>query len=358
MRPCCCVFAVLFTFPLSAQKALTDGDLVSMFQAGTPTAGIITAIAEAPVVEFNFLPGYLTAMTNAGVPDDVIRAMAARTYGRPIPGYKPEPKNATASNATEILPQNDKPAATTRAISTPPVPFASPFVPVASPGNTAPSSRPAAIPSIAPPNVSPTIIAPTGSLSDDEVDRAIQMSLTSRRPVGLRLNDVQTSLISAVVCRTCAQSGYTLTIYTPEEWIEFEAQRARRELLPFTVADATAEMRLPNLHVLALPNTPAYITGPSLSRSSSVHRVVLSDTARQITIQPLHLRNGSVESNSALRSATFRTAAATFSMSDVQGLRSSDPKGEFFVVVVGDNQNKYFKVKTKDFKALFGSTVP
>jgi hypothetical protein len=41
-------------------------------------------------------------------------------------------------------------------------------------------------------------------------------------------------------------------------------------------------------------------------------------------------------------------------MEDVERLRSEDPKREFFFVVVGDNQNKYFKVKTRFFNQLFG----
>jgi hypothetical protein len=46
-------------------------------------------------------------------------------------------------------------------------------------------------------------------------------------------------------------------------------------------------------------------------------------------------------------------ASAEFSLSDVARLRDSDPKGEFFIVVVGDNQNKFFKVKSRDFRILF-----
>lgn len=61
-----------------------------------------------------------------------------------------------------------------------------------------------------------------------------------------------------------------------------------------------------------------------------------------------------VESNSALRSFTQSSAGAVFSMEDVQRLRSEDPKREFFFVIVGDNQNKYFKVKTRFFNQLFG----
>jgi len=61
-----------------------------------------------------------------------------------------------------------------------------------------------------------------------------------------------------------------------------------------------------------------------------------------------------VENNSALRSFTQSSAGAVFSTEDVERLRSEDPKRDFFFVVVGDNQNKYFKVKTRFFRQLFG----
>jgi hypothetical protein len=62
---------------------------------------------------------------------------------------------------------------------------------------------------------------------------------------------------------------------------------------------------------------------------------------------------GGIETNSAFRSATFGTASASFRMSDVSTLQSADTRQEFFIVVVGDRQNKYFKVKSKHLKALF-----
>lgn len=58
----------------------------------------------------------------------------------------------------------------------------------------------------------------------------------------------------------------------------------------------------------------------------------------------------------------YPSAAASFKLTDVDHIRGEDDKGEFFVVVVGTSQNKYFKVKTRMFKALFSrlltGTVP
>jgi membrane-associated protease RseP (regulator of RpoE activity) len=93
-----------------------------------------------------------------------------------------------------------------------------------------------------------------------------------------------------------------------------------------------------------------------MAMASSVHRVVLSSTDRIEVIQPVSESNSVVESNSALRSFTQASAGAVFSLEDVKRLRSKDQKGEFFIVVVGDNQNKYFKAKARFFSQLFGHT--
>ena len=41
-------------------------------------------------------------------------------------------------------------------------------------------------------------------------------------------------------------------------------------------------------------------------------------------------------------------------MSDLNKLRASDAKGEFFVAVTGERQNKFFRVKERFFKSLLG----
>jgi len=192
-------------------------------------------------------------------------------------------------------------------------------------------------------------------LSDSDVANAIEAALHGKRHgIGLRLNDVQTSVFSSMACTTCGVSGYTIFIYTPEQWIEFQAINARKEMLPFGIADVTPDMRRPALHVLALPSKAEYINGTGLSRASSVHRVVLSSTDRSETVQPLESTNGTVQDNSAFRSVDYTSAGATFAMGDVERLRSQDKNREFFIVVVGDNQNKFFKVKSRMFKELFG----
>src|ERR1700674_5264474 len=190
-------------------------------------------------------------------------------------------------------------------------------------------------------------------LTDDQVRLAIARGNRKPHQIGLTLNDKQTAFFSRIVCQTCGQSGYTITVYNPEQWVELCAAQAKKEMQPFSEADVTDEMRAQELHVVALPSQAEYLTGNGIAGSSSVHRVVLNDTARQTTIQPLEVRQNTLQGNSAFRSIEYTMASAEFYLSDVARLRDSDPKGEFFIVVVGDNQNKFFKVKSRDFKTLF-----
>jgi hypothetical protein len=197
------------------------------------------------------------------------------------------------------------------------------------------------------------VVAFGQQLTDDQVRLAIERGVGKRHQIGLTLNDKQTAFFSTLACRTCGQSGYTITVYNPEQWIELVAAQAKKEMQPFSVADVTDQMRAQELHVVALPSQAEYLTGNGIALSSSVHRVVLNDTTRQTTIQPLAVRQDTLQSNSALRSFEYTMASAEFSLEDVERIRGSDPKGEFFIVVVGDNQNKFFKVKSRDFKRLF-----
>ncbi|HEX3744571.1 MAG TPA: hypothetical protein VHW09_11595 [Bryobacteraceae bacterium] len=80
----------------TATPALTNASIIRMVQAGVSQGDIIRAIAESSTVQFNFM--YLDYLTNSGVSEEIVRAMTARAYGRPIPGYKPAPKSALAKS--------------------------------------------------------------------------------------------------------------------------------------------------------------------------------------------------------------------------------------------------------------------
>jgi hypothetical protein len=319
------VFAVALLYGQKSPETLTDSRIMGLVQTGVSEAELLRLVSTAPKFDFDLQPVATDAMMKVGVSEEVIKAMAARESGSSVP---------VSAQPVSQPRENRMPSAPVREI---------------------PQPTDVAIPALAKPSVPARRTAPAepGTLSDAEIENAIELGFRLRRPIGLRLNDVQTSLLSNMVCETCGQSGYTITIYNPEQWIELAAQHAKREMLPFTIGDVPSYMRLPSLHVIAMPSTPDYLTGAGLSMSSSPHRVVLSDTARRTIIQPLEVTTGGIETNSAFRSATFGTASASFRMSDVSTLQSADTRQEFFIVVVGDRQNKYFKVKSKHLNALF-----
>ncbi len=197
--------------------------------------------------------------------------------------------------------------------------------------------------------------AANASMSDAEVRAAIDNALHGRHhDIGLALNDLQKSTFSSLGCETCGVSGYTIFVYTPKQWIELLAVQAAKEMVPFGLESIPPETRQPYLHVVAMPSTANYINASGLSAASSVHRVVLVNTDRTETVQPLQVTPSTVQSNSALRAIEYTKADTVFAMSDVDRLRSEDKNGEFFIVVVGDNQNKFFKVKSRMFRELFG----
>ena len=100
---------------LSAQAptALTNDTIVKLVQAGVPSETIIRTIAAAERVEFTFLPGDLNLMNRAGVPDDVFKAMAAKSNGRPVP---------TQALPLQALPPKQPTAERSAALSSDPVP--------------------------------------------------------------------------------------------------------------------------------------------------------------------------------------------------------------------------------------------
>jgi hypothetical protein len=136
-----------------------------------------------------------------------------------------------------------------------------------------------------------------------------------------------------------------IRVYNAEQWIEAHAVYAKSELVPFSLADVTPEMREPNLWVVAMPsrNTQSGFVAQGHGYDT-VHRVVLADASKTSVIQ-------ASAQNSGIHDHIVPTAVTTFPMSDVEKVRNG-PDREFFLAVVADNQNKYFKIKKRDFKAL------
>ena len=84
-----------------------------------------------------------------------------------------------------------------------------------------------------------------------------------------------------------ANSGFSVKIYSPKRWIEYQSSLAHSLMRPFSIVDVTPEMKLKVLRVVALPKTPDRLDARGFSVASSVARIVLMDKAKAITVQPI-----------------------------------------------------------------------
>jgi hypothetical protein len=92
-----------FCFVASGQSAvpLTNETIINLVQAGVPTQTIINTIASAEKTDFTFVGAPLQRLTSARVPDEVFKAMAAKSNNRlvatntppqaPRPALSPSP---------------------------------------------------------------------------------------------------------------------------------------------------------------------------------------------------------------------------------------------------------------------------
>jgi hypothetical protein len=76
-----CVFFAVCLFGQHAQGPLTDQRICDLVAAGVSAPEILRIIASAPAVDFDLRPGSTAAIMNAGVSEEMIKAMAARENG-------------------------------------------------------------------------------------------------------------------------------------------------------------------------------------------------------------------------------------------------------------------------------------
>lgn len=169
---------------------------------------------------------------------------------------------------------------------------------------------------------------------------------------GLHLYD-KWALLGAVADKTGTQTaGFSVDIFTPSSWIEYQAFLAHQKMMPFSLESVTPEMRRNVLRVIAHPDTPRQVTARGMAGSSNVDHVVLQDSAKKIVIQPTAETAIDKNVQSAISSPiTMHGQLAEFSLEDVSRIRGGDGHGEFIVIVIGQTK-KDFKVKAKDLPKL------
>ncbi len=95
-----CAVALLGCGIMTAQRAITNDDIVKMSEAGVAQDLIVKTIAESPV-RFDLSPDCLIGFKKAAVPDDIVRAMMARNREVQSSVKDPEPSPVAAHPAVK-----------------------------------------------------------------------------------------------------------------------------------------------------------------------------------------------------------------------------------------------------------------
>jgi len=77
--------SALLVYGQSSPAPLTNETIIRLVASGVPTGMVINTIRVANAVSFTFLPGDLELLQRYHVPDDVVKIMSAKSYGKPIP---------------------------------------------------------------------------------------------------------------------------------------------------------------------------------------------------------------------------------------------------------------------------------
>lgn len=188
-------------------------------------------------------------------------------------------------------------------------------------------------------------------LTDQQVNAAIARGNIQRRTPGLKFVDTQVFPLGTNECSACLIIGYTAKVYTPELWIEQLARNAHRKKQPFTASDVTAAMRQPLLHVEAFRSYAIGSFGPKVPVGPILRKVVLTDTEKRTTVEPVTNEVTSRKGNQSGASIYSGKAICSFQMADVENLLRRN--GELLVAVVGDRRTKYFKLKADQLTKLY-----
>lgn len=116
----CTALLVFLTAAALGSEPLTNEIIIKMVQAGVPTETIIRTIQSAESFRFGTLPGDLMQLQQANVPEEVVRALAARinwpgtpplVIAHPIPApmpaaapQKPSKVKATPAKSKQPVP--------------------------------------------------------------------------------------------------------------------------------------------------------------------------------------------------------------------------------------------------------------
>src|SRR6185295_11315879 len=108
----CIVLLLLGAFSAYGQNSstpLTNETIIRLVVSGVPTDTVINTIRVSDSVSFGFLPGDLELLQRYHVPEDVVKAMAAKDAGKPIPiGGSAQPVQPSAPKQPLVLTEPPK----------------------------------------------------------------------------------------------------------------------------------------------------------------------------------------------------------------------------------------------------------
>ena len=191
-----------------------------------------------------------------------------------------------------------------------------------------------------------------GPMTDDQIQAAIARG-NKKKPenIGLTMTDVATGDFSGMECRNCGQTYFSVTVYTPLQWIEATAATAKATNKQFTLADVTEAMREPVLHVVSKEvRNSLNLTASNVT--AEISKVAITDQAKTAMVDPLTTKtsqqNG-VKGSGFNGYVSTSTAFSVFSLASLAPVMSND-KAEFYVVLTVESRTRFEKLKVKDVK--------
>jgi hypothetical protein len=200
-----------------------------------------------------------------------------------------------------------------------------------------------------------------GALSANQIEGALQRGARQKGGfTGLRLEDSGRkwgNIMSAAangmngIAANPDSQGFSLDIYTPVTWIEQLASNAAKEYRILTVNDLQPEDNESVVRVIVHPDTPLVLNAQGTRYSQSVQHTVLRDEKKTKVVQPIVKESFSTTIASSFRDMAYSGITVLFPLDALASLRQVG-KGEFLVVVVGQNGERTFKIKQKHFERL------
>ncbi len=147
-------------------------------------------------------------------------------------------------------------------------------------------------------------------------------------------------------------TGFSVEVCAPANWIARRMDEAKRFYVELKWEDLAEQDRANLLHVVALPDRT---TNLNVENGDSVAHVVLrhpdKEKRKAVVVQPLFKRPfGMEQQNNLGGKAELAGVDAAFPFEVLAAVQ--DEKGEFLITVVGEGQEKNFKVKTKHLDDL------